>query len=110
MAQPSCVAITLWSLIVAVALVPPVMYALNRFSVVSFSLPVYSYLVYIVIANTLILKISTGYLTAALAYPFSNHYFRTTEKKESASSFSLEYLHCMQTLVTTIRDVLEQGG
>jgi hypothetical protein len=63
--------------------------------VINFELPRYSLAVYVIVINTVVLIYVMEYLIATLAYPYSNGYFRKSSRKESSTSFSLEYAQCI---------------
>ena len=104
--SPSCLRILLTSFIVVASLFIPVIYALNHFNVTAIALPVYSWAIYIIVVNTVLLLAFSKYLSGSISYPYSNQIFSKSQRLNTNTKFSLEFLRCVERTSQMVQDVL----
>lgn len=100
----------LTALIVLAALLIPALYILNHFGLISDKLPRYSWFVYVVILNTVTLIWVSKYLSGSIAYPYSNRIFNKSQRLNTNTKFSLEFLRCIENTVSMIQQCALAGN
>lgn len=93
-------------LLVVASLFIPVIYALNHFNVTAITLPFYSWAIYFFVVNTIVLLVFTKYLSGSISYPYSNRIFNKSQRLNTNTKFSLEFLRCVERTSVMIQDVL----
>lgn len=104
----SCTRILVWTILILLALVIPIIIALDHFNILSLQYPVYSYAVYILIFNSVLLIVIVNLIASSIAYPFGNTCFNTHYKRTNNARFGVEFQRCLQRMMRMVKESYER--
>ena len=108
--RPSCCRIITITLLILTSILLPVLSLLKYLGVTKdqFTIPVYAWVIYVIIFNTVILILLGLTLTSSIAYPYSNRFFTKHLKRTTNQRFGMEFSRCVERMTRMIKETTER--
>ena len=108
--RPSCCRVITITLLVVLSILLPLLSLLKYFGVGvdSFTIPIYAWVIYVIIFNTVVLILLGLTLTSSIAYPYSNRFFTKHLKRTTNQRFGMEFSRCVERMTRMIKETTER--